>query len=78
MGNGLFPDAPRMVTLEDQIAAAEREYKYRQRVYPRLIADRKMSKDFAGHQLECMEAIISTLKGCKERGEIATRIMGGA
>lgn len=33
-----------------------------------------MSKGFATHQLQCQEAIIETLKRCKERGEIATRI----
>ncbi len=77
MANDLFPDAPQMVTLADQIAAAERELKLRQRVYPRLISEGKLSEDFAGHQLACQAAILETLKQCKERGEIATRIAGG-
>lgn len=74
---GLFPDAPQVVTIDDQISAAERELSFRKRVYPRQISDKKMSEGFAQHQLDCMEAIIETLKRCKERGEIATRIASG-
>lgn len=71
---GLFPDAPQVVTMDDQIKCAERELGFRQRVYPRQVQDNKMSEGFATHQLQCQEAIIETLKRCKERGEIATRI----
>lgn len=74
----LFPNSPREVTLADQVAAAERELKMRQGVYPRRIAEGKMSASFADHQLACMEAIVATLKQCKERGEIATRISSGS
>jgi hypothetical protein len=77
MANDLFPDSPRGVTLDDQIACAQRELKMRQGVYPRLVNDRKMSPAFAVQQLAAMEAIVVTLKQCKERGEIVTRITGG-
>lgn len=74
----MFGGLARSVTIDDQIRAAERELTFRRRVYPRQISDKKMSEGFAQHQLDCMEAIIETLKRLKERGEIATRIAGGA
>lgn len=77
MANDLFPDSPRGVTLDDQIACALRELKMRRSVYPRLMGQGKLSPDFAAHQLAAMEAIVVTLKQCKERGEIVTRITGG-
>ena len=77
MANDLFPDAPQMWTLADQIAAAEREVKQRVRIYPRLVEQGKMSAEFAAQQIACMRAIVETLKQCKDRGEIATRIAGG-
>ncbi len=74
----LFPGAPLMVTIDDQIACAERELKLRERVYPERVKDRKMSQDFADHQINCQVAIIAMLRQLKERGEIATRIAAGA
>lgn len=49
------------ITLEEQLAAAERELKYRQRVYPRRIAKGQMSINLARHETAAMEAIIETL-----------------
>lgn len=74
---GLFPDAPQAFTIDDQIAAAEREVALRKRVYPDRVRDKKMSADFAEFQVGAMEAIVVTLKRCKERGEVAAKIAGG-
>ncbi len=77
MAADLFPDSPRMITIDDQIACAERELRMRHEVFPRLVADRKLSEAFAAHQIAAMEAIVETLRQQKERGIIATRIASG-
>lgn len=73
----LFPSAPFEVTIDDMIKCAERELKLRRRVYPRLIADGKLSQDFADHQTIAMEAIVALLKKRKEVGEVAVRLARG-
>lgn len=73
----MFGGLARRVTIDTQIRCAEREVKMRREVYPKRIEARTMSADFARDQIEAMEAIVETLKQCKERGEIATRIAGG-
>jgi uncharacterized protein CbrC (UPF0167 family) len=40
-----------------KLAAVEREIKFRKRVYPRFIADGKMTDGFAASQIAVMEAI---------------------
>lgn len=77
MASDLFPDSPREVTLDDQIAAAERELKLRKRVYAHQVNQGKMSEAFAAHQLAAMAAICETLRQCRERGHIATMISRG-
>ena len=57
----LFDD--RAVPLLDQIAAAERELKMRQHVYPRRIAEKKMTQALADRETAAMAAIVETLKG---------------
>ena len=47
-----------MFTQADKKAAVERELKYRRRVYPRLIANGKMTDGFAQTQIELFEAIL--------------------
>ena len=44
-------------TNEEKLECIRREVKQRERVYPRLIEQRKMSKDFADRQLMLMRAI---------------------
>lgn len=77
MSDSLFPDAPQAFTIDDQIAAAEREVAMRKRVYPDWVKRQKISAEFAEFQVGAMEAIVVTLKRCKERGEVAAKIAGG-
>jgi len=51
-----------LVPIERQIAAAERELKYRLRVYPRWRAAGKISDQEAANQLAAMRAIVQTLQ----------------
>jgi hypothetical protein len=51
------------VTLEEQIASIEREIALRERVYPRWIADKKMSAAKAEKEIDAMKAVLETLKG---------------
>jgi len=56
----LFPPS-----LDEQIACAEREIRYRERVYPRLVFNRKMIQAKADREIETMRAIKSTLEGLR-------------
>jgi hypothetical protein len=60
---------PRAVPLHVQIAAAERELSMRRHVYPRRIAEGKMSKELAERETAAMEAIVQTLRSIGE-GEV--------
>jgi hypothetical protein len=51
-----------LVPIAAQIASAERELKFRLRVYPRWIVQNKMSQATANHELAAMRAIIDTLQ----------------
>jgi hypothetical protein len=53
----------RAVPLHVQIAAAEREVRQRERVYPRLIYAGKMSAAKAADEIAAMKAIVETLRG---------------
>ena len=59
---GLFNDLPRAVSLDRQMRAVEREIDMRRQVYPRRVADGKMSQQFADEELAIMEAVLATLK----------------
>jgi len=50
-----------MITLEEQIAEAQRELALRRTCYPAWTTSGKLSADDASHQLQCMEAIVRTL-----------------
>jgi hypothetical protein len=52
-----------MISIEQQIQAAERELSMRRRVYPRRVDDGKMTPEKSAHEIAAMEAIIETLKG---------------
>ncbi len=54
--NELFP-----IGLPEQIAAVEREIALRRRVYPRRVADRKMTQALADKQIAAMSAVLDTL-----------------
>ena len=53
----LFPP-----TLAEQIACIERELGMRRIVYPRRIADKKMSQAKADKEIAAMEAVLATLR----------------
>lgn len=50
------------MTLQDMIAAAQREAALRRRVYPRMIAQGRVLPDNAAHEIEAMDAIVANLK----------------
>ena len=51
-----------LVPLEAQIACAERELKYRLRVYDRWCTEGRMDRAKAAHELSAMRAIVTTLQ----------------
>jgi hypothetical protein len=55
------------ISLADQIKSVEREIAMRKGVYPRRIADKKMSQTKADHEIAAMEAVLGTLRGVAER-----------
>jgi len=50
-----------MITLEEQIAEAQRELALRRKCYPAWVKSGTLTHEDAYHQLSCMEAIITTL-----------------
>jgi hypothetical protein len=50
------------VDLQDMLAGVERELKLRRAVYPRFVADGKMSRSLADRQIEVFEALRDYLK----------------
>lgn len=50
------------VSIEDQVAAAEREVKMRRRVYPRRVENGQMTQALADREIAAMEEIAETLK----------------
>src|SRR6185436_15545739 len=50
------------VSLADQLACVRRELSLRQRVYPRLIAQKSMTQAGADFQLAAMQAVLQTLE----------------
>jgi hypothetical protein len=58
-----------LATLDEQIACAERELRYRIRLYPKWIEAGKITSDVAGKEQAAMRAILDTLMRVK-RGEL--------
>lgn len=50
-------------TRDEKLAAIERELGFRRRVYPRMVADRKMSPTKAQSEIEIFEAIANDYRG---------------
>lgn len=49
-------------SIAQQIAAVEREIAMREYVFPRRVADKKMTQAKADHELTVMRAVLATLK----------------
>lgn len=64
----LFPDAPAAVSIARQIAAVDREVAMRRRVYPRRVADGKMTQAQADTELQAMQAVADTLRQVQRWG----------
>lgn len=58
----LLPDAPLHVALADQIACVKREIAMRRKVYPRWVADGRMTQAKADRETAIMEAVLTTLE----------------
>lgn len=54
--------ATRTISLVEQIAEIGREIAFRERVYPRLVMDGRMTEDRAAKHMRAMEAVLTTLK----------------
>jgi len=54
------------VSLEEEIAAVEREISLRKRVYPGRVLSNRMKADRAEREIQCMEAVLERLKRLKE------------
>jgi hypothetical protein len=63
----LFPDLPPAFSLERQIEALERELKFRGRVFPRRVADGKMSQEQMHEEIGAMQAALETLRAQRWR-----------
>jgi hypothetical protein len=48
-----------IIASADKLACAERELKMRKRLYPRWVAEKKMSAGRAAHEVAAMEAIVA-------------------
>ena len=57
------------VSIDDQIKCAERELDMRQRVYPNLVRNQKMTVANAEKEVTAMFAIIDTLRWAKKIAE---------
>lgn len=62
MGNNqLFPPS-----LDDMVRCVEREIRFRERVYPRFIEQRKLSQQNADREIATMRAILDHLRSPAE------------
>jgi hypothetical protein len=58
------------VPLDAQVQCIERELGYRRRVYERLVADGKLTKNKANYEIEVMGAVLETLKREQEKARL--------
>lgn len=54
-------------SLPDQIACVRREISMRERVYPRWVADKRMTQAHADRELAAMRAVLDTLNTLHEQ-----------
>lgn len=55
------------IQVTEQIACVEREIAMRKRVYPRWVADERMTQAKADHEIRAMEAVLETVRAADER-----------
>lgn len=55
------------VPITAQVASVERELKLRRRVYPRRVADQRMTQQQADYEIEVMTAVLATLREIESR-----------
>lgn len=60
------------ITIEDQIEEARREHKFRQWVYSRAVAEKRMNSRLADRRIAVMARIIKTLEEVRQE-EISGR-----
>ena len=51
-----------MVTLTEQIKGVRREIDFRKRVYPKQVAEGKMTQQEANYQIELIEYVLNTIQ----------------
>jgi hypothetical protein len=61
--NGLFTEADAPVSIEAQIACVERELVFREKCYPKWVAEKRMTQKLADREIASMRAVLATLKG---------------
>lgn len=54
-------------TLKDKLLCAERELDLRRRIYPRLVENRKMTKQMADYEIHVMRAIVADYRARSEQ-----------
>lgn len=64
-----------VITAREKFECAERELKQRKYVYPRRVADGKMTQDFANKQINLMEAIATDYRVLAEAEDAAGRLL---
>ena len=57
----------RRYSVDEMIACVAREVKIRRKVYTKWVGDGKITQDFATSEIECMEAILTKLRGDPDR-----------
>lgn len=55
------------ITLSEEIACVERELRLRMRVYPRFVANKRMTKEKADREIELMRSVVDRLKALEGR-----------
>jgi hypothetical protein len=60
-------------TVTDKLACIERELRYRARVYPRRIAEGRMTEGHARREIAVMEAIADDLRQQRDKQDLFAR-----
>jgi hypothetical protein len=66
-----------VITLSDQIASVQREIRMRSKVYPRWVADKKLTQSKADHEIAAMRAVLATLEQVRAGHEPELALNGG-